>query len=136
METITVGGAMSGNCAIGSSLIPSTPKNKRTMEMTIARAGLWRTLANMVAPRARTLATHWRFSKPATNWRISGNGSFSSEKPTERKWKGDASQNSQVLQHQRHSRILLIRRVVEVSRNTFSFCDVICDENPDRTATI
>jgi hypothetical protein len=32
--------------------------------------------------------------------------------------------------------MLLIRRVAEVSRNTFSFCDVICDENPDRTATI
>ena len=40
------------------------------------------------------------------------------------------------MQHQRHSPILLIRRVAEVSRNTFSFCDVICDENPDRTATI
>jgi len=60
----------------------------------------------------------------------------SNKKPTERKWKGDASQNSQVLQHQRHSRILLIRRVVEVSRNTFSFWHVVCDENPDRTATI
>jgi hypothetical protein len=60
----------------------------------------------------------------------------SNQRPTERKWKGDASQNSQVLQHRRHSRILPIRRVAEVSRNTFSFCDVICDENPVRTATI
>jgi hypothetical protein len=49
---------------------------------------------------------------------------------------GDASQNSQFLQYQRRSRILLIRRVAEVSRNTSSFCDVICDENLDRTATI
>ena len=39
METITVGGAMLGNCAIGRVLIPSTPRNKRMIEMTIASAG-------------------------------------------------------------------------------------------------
>jgi hypothetical protein len=43
---------------------------------------------------------------------------------------------SQALQRQRHSRILLIRRVAKVIRNPFSFCDAIRDENPDRTATI
>ena len=45
------------------------------IEMTIANAGLWRTFANMVAPGASTLATHGRFSKPATTWWISGTGS-------------------------------------------------------------
>ena len=44
METITVGGAMSGNCAIGRVLIPSTPRNKRMIEMTIANAGRVRIL--------------------------------------------------------------------------------------------
>src|SRR5262249_52836942 len=53
METITVGGAMLGNCAIGRVLIPSTPRNKRMMEMTIASAGRWRILVNMVRELAR-----------------------------------------------------------------------------------
>ena len=48
METMTVGGAMSGNCAIGRVLIPSTPRNKRMIEMTIANAGRWRIFVNMV----------------------------------------------------------------------------------------
>src|SRR5215467_5256136 len=45
--TITVGGAMLGNWAIGSVLIPSTPRNNRMMEMTIANAGRRRIFANM-----------------------------------------------------------------------------------------
>ena len=48
METMTVGGAMSGNCAIGRVLIPSTPRNKRMIEITIANAGRWRIFVNMV----------------------------------------------------------------------------------------
>src|SRR5215813_6957623 len=36
METYTVGGAMLGYWAIGSVLIPSTPRNRRMMEITIA----------------------------------------------------------------------------------------------------
>jgi hypothetical protein len=60
----------------------------------------------------------------------------SNQKPTERKWKGDVSQNSQVLQHQRLSRAPPIRRVAKVSRSTLLFFDVICDENPDGAATI
>jgi hypothetical protein len=82
-------------------------------------------------------ASHsWALFKTSRDMVDFGYQQSSNKRPTERKWKRDASQNSQVLQHQRDSRILLIRRVAEVSRNTFSFCDVICDENPDRTATI
>jgi hypothetical protein len=40
MATITVGGATSGNWALGRVIYPSTPRNKRMMEMTIAKAGL------------------------------------------------------------------------------------------------
>jgi hypothetical protein len=53
METITVGGAMSGNWAIGRVLIPSTPRNKRMIEMTIASAGRWRIFVNMVREHSR-----------------------------------------------------------------------------------
>src|ERR1700730_17363389 len=53
METITVGGAMLGNCAIGRVLIPSTPRNKRMIEMTIANAGRWRIFVNMVREQSR-----------------------------------------------------------------------------------
>ena len=66
---------MSGNCAIGRVLIPSTPRNKRMIEMTIANAGLWRIFANMVAPGVQTLATHGHFSNPVTTSWISGTGS-------------------------------------------------------------
>src|SRR4051794_20281163 len=48
METMTVGGAMSGNCAIGRVLIPTTPRKRRMIEMTIANAGRWRIFVNMV----------------------------------------------------------------------------------------
>src|SRR3954452_19264811 len=47
IETITVGGAMLGNCAIGRRLIPTTPRNRRMIEMTIANAGRWRIFENM-----------------------------------------------------------------------------------------
>src|SRR4051794_33880680 len=47
MVTMTVGGAMLGNCAIGRVLIPSTPRNRRMIEMTIANAGRWRIFVNM-----------------------------------------------------------------------------------------
>src|SRR6185312_11296742 len=53
METITVGGAMLGNCAIGRVLIPNTPRNKRMIEITIASAGRWRIFVNMVRERSR-----------------------------------------------------------------------------------
>ena len=53
MATITVGGAMLGNWAIGRVLIPSTPRNKRMIEMTIANAGRWRIFVNMVQQWAR-----------------------------------------------------------------------------------
>src|SRR6185312_8200605 len=49
--TITVGGAMLGNWAIGRVLIPSTPRNKRMMEMTIANAGRRRIFENMTEQR-------------------------------------------------------------------------------------
>src|SRR5262249_2084307 len=39
---------MEGNCAIGRVLIPSTPRNKRIIEITIASAGRWRIFVNMV----------------------------------------------------------------------------------------
>src|SRR5437868_11078159 len=55
METITVGGAMLGNCAIGRVLIPSTPRNRRIIEITIASAGRWRILVNMAARESRYL---------------------------------------------------------------------------------
>src|SRR4051794_38046385 len=48
MATSTVGGAIEGNCDIGSVLIPKTPRNKRMIEMTIANAGRWRIFVNMV----------------------------------------------------------------------------------------
>src|SRR5262252_10291982 len=48
METITVGGATLGNCAIGRVLIPSTPRNRSMIEITIASAGRWRILVNMM----------------------------------------------------------------------------------------
>src|SRR3954468_21716185 len=47
METMTVGGAMSGNCAIGRVLIPTTPRNRMMIEMTIANAGRWRIFVNI-----------------------------------------------------------------------------------------
>src|SRR4029079_3821870 len=51
--TITVGGAMLGNWAIGRVLIPSTPRNKRMIEMTIANAGRCRILVNIVREQPR-----------------------------------------------------------------------------------
>src|SRR6478736_122351 len=56
--TITVGGAMLGNCAIGSVLIPSTPRNRRMIEMTIAKAGRWRIFENMLRKRLRYERCH------------------------------------------------------------------------------
>src|SRR5262249_48121098 len=55
METMTVGGATSGNWAIGRVLIPSTPRKRRIMEITIASAGRWRILVHMAASEARYL---------------------------------------------------------------------------------
>jgi hypothetical protein len=135
METITVGGAMSGNWAIGRFLIPSTPRNKRMMEITIAKAGRWSIFANMVAPGARTPATHALFKnchELVAFWKRQE----SNKKRTKPNGKSDASQNSQVPQHERHSRFLRFRRVAEPSRNTFSSCDLICDEKTDQTGTI
>jgi hypothetical protein len=69
----------------------------------------------------RINASHsWALFKTSHDLVDFGYRQKSNKKPTERRWKGDASQNSQVLQHQRHSRILLIRRAAELSRNTFS----------------
>ena len=42
METITVDGAINGNCSIGRDLIPRTPRNKSMMEMTIAQRQAWK----------------------------------------------------------------------------------------------
>src|SRR3954454_22632237 len=47
MVTMTVGGATDGNCATGSVSIPSTPRNRRMMEITIAIAGRCRILVNI-----------------------------------------------------------------------------------------
>src|SRR5262245_36673476 len=52
MATSTVGGAMSGNWAVGRVMIPSPPRNRRRIEITIANAGRWRIFANMLCPRA------------------------------------------------------------------------------------
>src|SRR5215831_16859991 len=46
--TITVGGAMLGNCAMGRVLTPSRPRKSRMIEMTIANAGRCRILVNTV----------------------------------------------------------------------------------------
>jgi hypothetical protein len=47
METYTVGGATSGNWALGRVNQPSPPRNMRRIEITIAIAGRCRTLVNM-----------------------------------------------------------------------------------------
>ena len=46
--TITAGGATLGNWVIGRLVIDNPPRNKMMIEMTIANAGLWRNLENMV----------------------------------------------------------------------------------------
>ena len=55
---------MSGNWAIGRVLIPSTPRNKRMIEMTIANAGRWRIFVNMTLYPAGFNASHsWALFK-------------------------------------------------------------------------
>src|SRR3954468_20548294 len=48
IETMTVGGAMLGNCAIGRVLIPTTPRNRRMIEMTMENAGRCRIFVNII----------------------------------------------------------------------------------------
>ena len=47
MATSTVGGATLGNCSTGKVLMPSTPRSRRMIEMTIASAGRCRIFVNM-----------------------------------------------------------------------------------------
>ena len=46
--TITIGGAMSGNCDLGKVYIASPPMNIMTKEITMASAGLRIKLLNMM----------------------------------------------------------------------------------------
>ena len=49
-ETVTVGGAMFGNCAIGSVGIATTPRSKMTSEQTVAKTG---------RRRKKSITTYW-----------------------------------------------------------------------------